>query len=335
MTTPETLYLLLTSQAREALRTVEQVILDEVHAVAGTKRGAHLALSLERLEPWPTARRQRIGLSATQRPLATIAAFLGGVDREVRIVDAGSRKRFDLQVIVPVDDMNRPGDGLADDGDADPEQRHSIWPAIYPRLLELIRSHRSTLVFVNSRRLAERMAARLNELAGEELVLAHHGSIAREQRLGIEEALKDGRLPALVATSSLELGIDMGAIDLVIQIEGPPSVAAGLQRIGRAGHQVGERRRADLPEVPRRPARGGGGGRPDAGRGDRATRCRATRSTCWPSRSWPRRPWTPGRWATSTAMVTGRRASGARPRGHSTASSTCCPGATRPTNSPT
>jgi ATP-dependent Lhr-like helicase len=237
ITTPESLYLLLTSQARETLRTVEQVIVDEVHALAATKRGAHLALSLERLEALTGRIPQRIGLSATQRPLAVIAAYLGGVDRKVRTVDTGARKQLDLQVIVPVDDMTRPSDG-ADDGD--PAGRHSIWPSIYPRLLELIRSHRSTLVFVNSRRLAERMAARLNELAGEELVLAHHGSIAREQRLGIEEALKDGRLPALVATSSLELGIDMGAIDLVIQIEAPPSVAAGLQRIGRAGHQVGE-----------------------------------------------------------------------------------------------
>ncbi|HEY4768556.1 MAG TPA: DEAD/DEAH box helicase, partial [Candidatus Limnocylindria bacterium] len=238
VTTPESLYLLLTSQAREALRGVEHVIVDEVHALAGTKRGSHLALSLERLSALTDVDPQRIGLSATQRPLSAIAAFLGGTGRSVEIVDAGSRKALDLEVIVPIEDMSRPGDEA--DESAGPIERHSIWPSIHPRLLELIRAHRSTLVFVNSRRLAERLAARLNELAGEELVRAHHGSIAREQRLQIEEELKAGRLPALIATSSLELGIDMGAIDLVIQIEAPPSVAAGLQRIGRAGHQVGE-----------------------------------------------------------------------------------------------
>jgi ATP-dependent Lhr-like helicase len=244
VTTPESLYLLLTSQAREALRGVETVILDEVHAIAGTKRGAHLALSLERLEALVGSSPQRIGLSATQRPLEAIAAYLGGEGRQVRIVDAAEPKRLELEVIVPVEDMARMGEDLPAEEQpggpaAGPEARRSIWPSIYPELLELIRQHRSTLVFVNSRRLAERMAARLNELAGEELVRAHHGSIAREQRLGIEEALKAGTLPALVATSSLELGIDMGAIDLVIQVEAPPSVASGLQRIGRAGHQVG------------------------------------------------------------------------------------------------
>ena len=251
VTTPESLYLLLTSQAREVLRGVEHVIIDEVHALAGTKRGAHLALSMERLdaliEKAGNHPPQRIGLSATQRPLEAIAAFLGGAGRgrEVTIADAGTRKALELKVVVPVEDMSRLGD-LIDPEDqaggpaAGPEARHSIWPAIYPQLLELIRTHRSTLVFVNSRRLAERLSARLNELAGSELVRAHHGSIAREQRLEIEEALKEGRLPALVATSSLELGIDMGAIDLVVQIESPPSVAAGLQRIGRAGHRVGE-----------------------------------------------------------------------------------------------
>jgi ATP-dependent Lhr-like helicase len=238
VTTPESLYLLLTSQARDILRGVEHVIIDEVHAIAATKRGSHLALSLERLSHLADTDPQRIGLSATQRPLEAIAAFVGGVGRTVDVVDAGARKELDLEVIVPVDDMTRIDDGASpDDG---PEARHSIWPSIHPRLLELIRAHRSTLVFVNSRRLAERLAARLNELAGEELVRAHHGSVAREQRLQIEEELKAGRLPALVATSSLELGIDMGAIDLVVQIEAPPSVASGMQRIGRAGHQVGE-----------------------------------------------------------------------------------------------
>jgi ATP-dependent Lhr-like helicase len=238
VTTPESLYLLLTSQAREALRGVEYVIVDEVHAMAGTKRGAHLAISLERLSALTAAEPQRIGLSATQRPLSAIAAFLGGTGRTVEVADAGAGKTLELEVIVPVEDLANLSEGA--DEDAGPEKRHSIWPNIYPALLELIRAHRSTLVFVNSRRLAERMSSRLNELAGEELVLAHHGSIAREQRLQIEEELKAGRLPALVATSSLELGIDMGAIDLVVQIEAPPSVAAGLQRIGRAGHQVGE-----------------------------------------------------------------------------------------------
>jgi ATP-dependent helicase Lhr and Lhr-like helicase len=245
VTTPESLYLLLTSRARELLRGVEHVIVDEVHAMAGTKRGAHLALSLERLAALIGSDPQRIGLSATQRPLEAIGAFLGGAGREVAIVDAGSRKELDLEVVVPVDDMARMGETIdldeAPGGPAAaPDGRQSIWPSIHPRLLELIRSHRSTLIFVNSRRLAERLAARLNELAEEELVRAHHGSVAREQRLQIEEDLKQGRLPALVATSSLELGIDMGAIDLVVQIEAPPSVAAGLQRIGRAGHQVGE-----------------------------------------------------------------------------------------------
>ncbi len=250
ITTPESLYLLLTSGARETLRGVEHVIVDEVHAIAGTKRGAHLALSLERLEHLrgPDAPPlQRIGLSATQRPLETIGRFLAGVGpgRPVTIVDAGARKRLDLQVVVPVEDMSRLGEALPLEEQpggpvAGGEMRVSIWPAIHPRILDLIRSHRSTLVFVNSRRLAERLAQRLNELAGEDLVRAHHGSIAREQRVAIEEALKEGRLPALVATSSLELGIDMGAIDLVIQVESPTSVARGLQRIGRAGHRVDE-----------------------------------------------------------------------------------------------
>ncbi len=249
ITTPESLYLLLTSQAREILRSVEYLIIDEVHAIAGTKRGAHLALSLERLDRLRaegTEPAQRIGLSATQRPLEAIAGFLGGVgpDRAVTIVDAGARKPLELEVIVPVEDMSSMGEVLPQEqqpgGPAiSPDLRTSIWPSIHPRILELIRAHRSTIVFTNSRRLSERLAQRLNELAGEEMVRAHHGSIAREQRLEIEEELKAGRLPALVATSSLELGIDMGAVDLVIQVESPTSVARGLQRVGRAGHQVG------------------------------------------------------------------------------------------------
>ncbi|HEY5078009.1 MAG TPA: DEAD/DEAH box helicase, partial [Acidimicrobiia bacterium] len=250
ITTPESLYLMLTSRARDTLRGVQTVIIDEIHALAPTKRGAHLMLSLERLEAITDAPPQRIGLSATQRPLDEIARFLGGYgehgSRAVTVVDAGSRKSLDVEVIVPVDDMNEPGAHSVASGAAagalgldDPETNHSIWPHVHPRILELIRAHRSTIVFVNSRRLAERLALRLNELAGEELVRAHHGSLAREERLGIEEMLKDGRLPALVATSSLELGIDMGSVDLVIQVESPGSVARGLQRIGRAGHQVG------------------------------------------------------------------------------------------------
>ncbi|HEX5240195.1 MAG TPA: DEAD/DEAH box helicase, partial [Candidatus Limnocylindrales bacterium] len=255
VTTPESLYLLLTSAARDSLRGVETVVIDEVHAVAGTKRGAHLALSLERLEalrPTGAPRLQRIGLSATQRPLETIARFLGGIgpDRDVSIVDAGSRKPLELRIVVPVEDMARLGEALpAEDYPSGPvggrgDLRTSIWPAIHPKLLELIRQHHSTIVFTNSRRLAERLAQRLNELAGEELVLAHHGSIAREQRVRIEEDLKAGRIPAIVATSSLELGIDMGAVDLVVLVEAPPSVASGLQRVGRAGHHVGEPSRA-------------------------------------------------------------------------------------------
>jgi ATP-dependent Lhr-like helicase len=278
ITTPESLYLLLTSDAREVLRSVDTVIVDEIHALVPTKRGAHLALSLERLEAIAHRPPQRIGLSATQRPLDEVARFLGGTElrrpraagaarkgrnalpsveddlhaefastgppatwRPVTIVDAREPKPLKLTVQVPVEDMAKLGapveiaSGPAAQGPA----RTSIWTSIHPRLLELIRAHRSTLLFVNSRRLAERLAAALNELAGEPLVRSHHGSIARPQRIEIEDALKAGHLRALVATSSLELGIDMGAIDLVVQIEAPPSVASGLQRIGRAGHQVG------------------------------------------------------------------------------------------------
>lgn len=269
ITTPESLYLLLTSSARERLRSVETVIVDEIHALVPTKRGAHLALSLERLEALAGRRLQRIGLSATQRPLDEVARFLGGAEgggapgsaatgaatralgevrdaaaaprwRPVALVDAGAKKPFQLRVEVPVEDMSRLGEPLeVPDGPASHPARASIWTAIHPRLLELVRAHRSTLLFVNSRRVAERLAAALNELAGEPLVQAHHGSIARPQRIAIEDNLKAGRVRGLVATSSLELGIDMGAIDLVVQIEAPPSVAGGIQRIGRAGHHVG------------------------------------------------------------------------------------------------
>jgi ATP-dependent helicase Lhr and Lhr-like helicase len=253
ITTPESLFLLLTSAARQILPSVRWVIVDEIHSMAETKRGAHLALSLERLVAISKSEPQRIGLSATQRPLSETAKFLGGSNREVAIVDAGRVKPMEITVEVPVEDMadlergtevySGPAAAMGAGSDG---PRRSIWPAIHPRILELIREHRSTIIFVNSRRLAERLAASINELAGDELVRAHHGSIAKEQRLLIEDALKAGRLPGLVATSSLELGIDMGAVDLVIQVESPTSVASGIQRIGRAGHSVGEASRGTI-----------------------------------------------------------------------------------------
>ncbi|CAN5775725.1 ATP-dependent helicase [soil metagenome] len=257
VTTPESLYLILGSAARETLRTVRWVIVDEVHAVAATKRGAHLSLSLERLSALANEEPQRIGLSATARPASEIARFLGG-DRVVSIVDTHRPPALDLQVVVPVEDMTRPvveteGGGfavlaegeqasgslmLAQEEEA--TRQYGIWPAVYPRILELIRNYRSTIVFVNSRGLCERLAQRLNEQAGEELVRAHHGSVAHEQRRDIEEALKTGALRGIVATSSLELGIDMGAVDLVVLVESPGAVSRGMQRVGRAGHAVGE-----------------------------------------------------------------------------------------------
>ena len=227
ITTPESLFLMLTSRAHETLQSVEVVIVDEVHAVAGSKRGAHLALSLERLERLTDGPLQRIGLSATQRPLDEIGRFVSG-GRPIELVDAGRSKELDLRVVVPLEDMREPGEGS------------SIWPSIYPALLDLVGDHRSTIVFVNNRRLAERLALRLNELAEREFARAHHGSLAREQRIEVEELLKKGEIPVLVATSSLELGIDMGAVDLVVQVESPKSVARGLQRIGRAGHRLDE-----------------------------------------------------------------------------------------------
>jgi ATP-dependent Lhr-like helicase len=241
ITTPESLFLMLTSRARETLTGVHTLILDEVHAVAGTKRGAHLALTVERLERLTGEPFQRIGLSATQRPLEEIGKFVSG-GRPIELVDAGRSKELDLKVVVPLEDMREPGvnaeitDILGTGGEAPTSQ--SIWPSIYPKLVELVEQHRSTIVFVNNRRLAERLALRLNELAERELARAHHGSLAREQRLEVEELLKRGEIPCLVATSSLELGIDMGAVDLVIQVESPKSVARGLQRVGRAGHDL-------------------------------------------------------------------------------------------------
>jgi ATP-dependent Lhr-like helicase len=281
VTTPESLFLLLTSSARESLRGIETVILDEVHAVASGKRGAHLAVSLERLDALLPQPAQRIGLSATVRPVEEISAFLGG-GRTVRVVHPKHEKTIEVRVEVPVEDMStldsttekgspaqifpsEGGIGTAEEITGSPIQRPSIWPSVENRVLELIRAHRSTIVFANSRRLAERLTARLNELAVEQSILspdqrfpaeaigqsglttgvdarvakAHHGSMSREQRTQAEEELKSGQLPCVVATSSLELGIDMGAVDLVVQIEAPPTVASGLQRVGRAGHQVG------------------------------------------------------------------------------------------------
>ncbi|HEX5090127.1 MAG TPA: ATP-dependent helicase [Nocardioides sp.] len=272
ITTPESLFLMLTSQAREGLRGVETVIVDEVHAVAGTKRGAHLAVTLERLDALLDRPAQRVGLSATVRPLEEVARFLGG-SAPVEIVAPPSAKEWDLRVVVPVEDMTAPE---AYDEDAeDPSRSQSIWPHVEEHVVDLIEQHRSTIVFANSRRLSERLTARLNEIATERasaegagtstgsssgarlpaqvmaqsgssrgieavIAKAHHGSVSKEQRAIIEDDLKRGRLPAVVATSSLELGIDMGAVDLVVQIESPPSVASALQRVGRAGHQVGE-----------------------------------------------------------------------------------------------
>jgi len=325
ITTPESLYLMLSSGAREIFGGVEAVIVDEIHAVAQSKRGAHLALTLERLEhlvgesgrgsaeqrrggsddPLPDSPIQRIGLSATQRPLERIARFLVGPKRSCKIVDAGIAKELDLEIVVPVEDMAEPGapafpseDGNPADGEPLAHVR-SIWPAIYPELLKLVKEHTSTIIFVNNRRAAERLAKRLNELANgegehelpatehaggdgsgpagtprdsepdgpapsplkgdasatgggggspaatgpagqQEIARAHHGSLSHEERTVVEELLKSGQLPCLVATSSLELGIDMGAVDLVIQVESPKSVSRGLQRVGRAGHSLGE-----------------------------------------------------------------------------------------------
>ncbi|EPH40755.1 ATP-dependent helicase [Streptomyces aurantiacus] len=265
ITTPESLFLMLTSAARDALTGIETVIVDEVHAVAGTKRGAHLALSLERLDTLLKRPARRIGLSATVRPVDEVARYLSP-QRRVEIVQPPSGKEFDLSVVVPVEDLGELGGSPATDSDQEGE-RPSIWPHVEERITDLVQAHRSTIVFANSRRLAERLCNRLNEIAYERatgealpddhspaevmaqsgaaqgappvLARAHHGSVSKEQRAQVEEDLKAGRLPAVVATSSLELGIDMGAVDLVVQVESPPSVASGLQRVGRAGHQVG------------------------------------------------------------------------------------------------
>jgi ATP-dependent Lhr-like helicase len=243
ITTPESLYLMLTGRAQSLFDQARWCIVDEIHAVASTKRGAHLALTLERLTQAAGRDVQRIGLSATQNPLEEVGRFMVGPSRRCRIVDTGVRKELDLKIHVPVESMVEPDDTPAPSIDplaGGEATRRSIWPAIYPELVELIKAHKSTILFVNNRRGAERLALRLNDLAGEEVARSHHGSLAREERTVVEEMLKAGELPCLVATSSLELGIDMGAVDLVIQVESPKSVARGLQRIGRAGHSVGD-----------------------------------------------------------------------------------------------
>ncbi|MFH5208706.1 ATP-dependent helicase [Antrihabitans sp. NCIMB 15449] len=263
ITTPESLFLMLTSAARETLSEVDTVIVDEVHAVAATKRGAHLALSLERLDWLLEKPAQRIGLSATVRPHEEVGRFLTG-SAPINIVAPPSPKTFDLSVRVPLADMTELG--VSPSGDE--ESGGSIWPHVEEQIVDLVLEHRSSIVFANSRRLSERLTARLNEIyagrIGDEvatehkpasmigspsevnhgaaplLARAHHGSVSKDQRALIEDDLKSGRLRCVVATSSLELGIDMGAVDLVVQVEAPPSVSSGLQRVGRAGHQVGE-----------------------------------------------------------------------------------------------
>ena len=249
VTTPESLFLLLASRARETLRTVETIIVDEIHALAGTKRGAHLAVSLERLSELAGKDPQRIGLSATAHPVATIARFLGG-RRTVQVVDTTARPHLDLQIVMataaPREVAGTPAEATirgsgSEDGNAPPaSQEPGLWPVLAPQLLAEIRQHRSTIIFVQSRSLVERLVGRLNLLAGEEIVHAHHGSLSHQRRRDVEEALKAGTIAGIVATSSLELGIDMGAVDLVVLIASPGSVARGLQRAGRAGHGVGE-----------------------------------------------------------------------------------------------
>jgi ATP-dependent Lhr-like helicase len=257
ITTPESLHLMLTSRARDTLRAVTHCIVDEIHALCPNKRGVFLALLLERLAALTPAGFVRIGLSATQRPLDEVARFLGGsadagdgrlVPRPVTVVDAGLRKDLDLQVVSPVEQFG-------------PLPEKSVWPSVYRQLRALIEQHRSTIIFANNRRTVERITAHLNNpddgldgVADEEPVTpgradiarAHHGSVALEVRQATEQALKEGRLPAVVATASLELGIDMGAVDLVCQVESPGSVARGLQRVGRAGHLVGQKSKGRL-----------------------------------------------------------------------------------------
>lgn len=254
ITTPESLYLMLTSQAAHSLATVETIIIDEIHAVVPSKRGTHLSLSLERLETICETSPQRVGLSATQRPLEEIARFLGGfesiegqlTERPIEVLDAGLKKKMELKVAPPlqhlmeevIDEARKNGEAV-DKEQASHFSQASLWEAAHTRLLKLIKAHTSTILFVNSRILAERITQDLNLLAGEEVALAHHGSLSKDIRAEVELRLKSGELKAMVATSSMELGIDVGAVDLVIQLAAPPSVASGVQRVGRAGHQVG------------------------------------------------------------------------------------------------
>jgi ATP-dependent Lhr-like helicase len=246
ITTPESLHLMLTSRARETLRGVTHCVVDEIHALCTNKRGVFLALLLERLQALQSKGFVRIGLSATQRPLEEVARYLGGSEpdaegnwhpRSVTIVDAGLRKDLDLRVVSPVEQFG-------------PLPEKSIWPSIYRLIGDEIRRHRSTIVFANNRRAVERITACLNE--DEEIARAHHGSVALEVRQQTEAALKEGCLPAVVATASLELGIDMGAVDLVCQVESPGNVARALQRVGRAGHLVGQKSKGRL--IPKMPA---------------------------------------------------------------------------------
>jgi ATP-dependent Lhr-like helicase len=226
VTTPESLYLLLTAErSRQMLKTVRTVIVDEIHAVIGTRRGAHLALSLERLQQVADAPLVRVGLSATQRPLDAVARFLVGSHGECAIVDEGHRRDIDLQLELPSSSLEA-------------VMSHEVWREYYDRLADLVRQHRTTLVFVNTRRLAERVARHLSERLGEDAVTAHHGSLSKEKRLDAEARLKGGQLKALVATASLELGIDIGHVDLVCQIGSPHRIATLLQRVGRSGHTV-------------------------------------------------------------------------------------------------
>src|SRR5690349_20888878 len=224
VTTPESLYLLLTAEkSREMLRTATVVIVDEIHAVLQSRRGAHLALTLERLDHLCGRKLQRIGLSATQKPIEEVARFL--TREPCTIVDRGHKRKMDLAVEVPGSPLEA-------------VMSHEVWDEVYDRLVALIESHRTTLITVNTRRLAERMAHQLSERLGTEFVAAHHGSMAKEARLHAEQRLKDGQLRVLVATASLELGIDIGHVDLVCQISSPHRIATLLQRVGRSGHTI-------------------------------------------------------------------------------------------------
>ncbi|MGZ7041233.1 MAG: DEAD/DEAH box helicase, partial [Thermoanaerobaculia bacterium] len=225
VTTPESLYLLVTAEkSRAMLRSVRTVIIDEIHAVIGTRRGAHLALTLERLQQVAEAPLHRVGLSATQKPIEEVAKFLCG-GAECTVIDTGHRREMDLNLEMPRSPLSA-------------VMSHEVWAEYYDRLTQLINEHHTTLVFVNTRKMAERLAHHLTERLGERAVTAHHGSLSRESRLDAESRLKRGELKALVATASLELGIDIGHVDLVCQIGSPHRIATFLQRVGRSGHSI-------------------------------------------------------------------------------------------------